>query len=137
MSDMNDWNSRVIAEFRANGGKVEQFGDAPLVILHTIGAKTGQRREIPLVSLVQGDDMYVFASKAGAPTHPDWYYNLTAHPEIAVEYGTETFDARLEELPVDEGRQRLADQAELMPQFGEYTESAKPRVIPVFRIVRT
>ena len=69
---MNDWNAQVIEEFRANGGTVAQFGDAPLVILHTIGAKSGELREIPLVALVEDDDLYVFASKAGATTNPNW-----------------------------------------------------------------
>ncbi len=136
MSDVNDWNAQVISEFRANGGKVAQFGDAPLVILHTIGAKSGQLRETPLVALVQDDGMYVFASKAGAPTHPDWYYNLKATPDITVEYGTETFDARLTELPEAEGQEKLQAQAALMPQFGEYVQSAAPRVIPAFSIER-
>jgi deazaflavin-dependent oxidoreductase (nitroreductase family) len=134
---MNDWNAKVIAEFRANGGKVAQFGDAPLVILHTIGAKSGDVREIPLVALVEGDDLYVFASKAGAPTNPDWYHNLRAHPEITVEYGTETFTATVTELPEDEGQAKLRAQADLMPQFGEYVTTAAPRVIPAFHIART
>lgn len=136
MTELNDWNAQVIAEFRANGGKVAQFGDAPLVILHTIGAKSGQLRETPLVALVADDGMYVFASKAGAPTHPDWYHNLKRTPEITVEYGTERFEARLTELPAEEGAEKLAEQAALMPQFGEYVESAKPRVIPAFSIER-
>lgn len=134
---MNDWNAKVIAEFRANGGKVAQFGDAPLVILHTIGAKSGDVREIPLVALVEGDDLYVFASKAGASTNPDWYHNLRAHPEITVEYGTETFTATATELPEDEGQAKLRAQADLMPQFGEYITTAAPRVIPAFHIART
>ena len=136
MSDVNDWNRQVIAEFRANGGKVAQFGDAPLVILHTIGAKSGQLRETPLVALVDDGELYVFASKAGAPTHPDWYHNLKATPEIDVEYGTETFRANVVELPAGEAAAKLAAQAELMPQFGEYVESAKPRVIPAFQLQR-
>jgi deazaflavin-dependent oxidoreductase (nitroreductase family) len=134
---MNDWNKMIIEEFRANGGKVAQFGDAPLVILHTIGAKSGQSREIPLVALVDDDGgMYVFASKAGAPTNPDWYHNLKANPGITVEYGSESFAARLDELPEDEGQAKLQQQATVNPQFGEYVESAKPRVIPAFSITR-
>ena len=136
MTDMNDWNAQIIAEFRANGGKVAQFGDAPLVILNTIGAKSGQVRETPLVALIQDDGMYVFASKAGAPAHPDWYHNLKANPEITVEYGTESFEARLTELPEEEGQEKLQAQAALMPQFAEYVESAAPRVIPAFAIER-
>ena len=101
---MSDFNAQIIAEFRANDGKVAMFGDAPVVILHTIGAKSGSVREIPLVALVEGDSMIVFASKAGAPTNPDWYHNLKANPEITVEFGTERFDARVEELPADEAQ---------------------------------
>lgn len=133
---MSDFNTAIIEEFRANGGKAAMFGDAPLVILHTIGAKSGEVREIPLVALVEGDDIYVFASKAGATTNPDWYHNLKATPEITVEYGTESFNAIVSELPDDEGQAKLRNQAELMPQFGEYVTSAAPRIIPAFHIAR-
>ena len=133
---MNDWNRQVIEEFRANGGKVAQFGDAPLVILHTIGARSGAVREIPLVALVDGDELTVFASKAGAPTHPDWYFNLKAHPEIEVELGDDRFAAEAVELPADEAARRLEAQAALMPQFAGYVTSAAPRVIPAFAIRR-
>jgi deazaflavin-dependent oxidoreductase (nitroreductase family) len=133
---MSDFNQQVIEEFRANGGKVAMFGDAPVVILHTIGAKSGAERLVPLTSLVEGDDMYVFASYAGAPKNPDWYHNLKAHPEITVEYRTETFDATVTELPDAEGQAKLAAQAALIPQFGEYVEQAAPRLIPAFRIER-
>ncbi len=136
LDGMSDWNTQVITEFRANGGKVAQFGDAPLVILHTIGAKSGAVREIPLVALVQPDRMVVFASAAGSPKHPDWHFNLLAHPEITVEYKTETFSARVTELPADEAAATLNAQAELMPQFGGYITSAAPRVIPAFAITR-
>jgi deazaflavin-dependent oxidoreductase (nitroreductase family) len=138
MSDtnFNDWNQQVIAEFRANGGKVAQFGDAPVVILNTIGAKSGQVREVPLVAYVNGDELTVFASKGGAPSNPDWYHNLKATPKITVEYGTDSFDADVVELPEDEAQARLRAQAALMPNFGEYIESAAPRVIPAFSITR-
>lgn len=131
---MSDWNAQIITEFRENGGKVEQFGDAPLLILHTIGAKSGELRETPLVALVDGDTRFVFASKAGAPTNPDWYYNLKAHPEIDVETAGGVYRARVVELPADEAAARLDEQAQLMPQFGEYVKSAAPRVIPAFKI---
>ena len=133
---MSSWNDQIIAEFRATGGKAAQFGDAPLVILHTIGAKSGQVREIPLVALVEGDTLYVFASKAGAPTNPDWYFNLKANPTITVEYGTETFTANVAELEPDDAAAKLAAQAALMPQFGQYVESAAPRLIPALSINR-
>jgi deazaflavin-dependent oxidoreductase (nitroreductase family) len=132
---MSDWNAAIIEEFRANSGKVEQFGDAPLVILHTIGAKSGQLREIPLVMLLDGDQRFVFASAAGAPKHPDWYHNLLATPEIDVEPPAETIRARLTPLGEAERASRLDQQAGIMPQFGDYMTSAAPRLIPVFEIV--
>lgn len=135
MSDMNDWNAGIIKEFRANGGKVEQFGDAPLVILHTIGAKSGQLREIPLVMMLDGDQRFVFASAAGSPKHPDWYHNLIATPEIDVELPSETIRARLTPLDEADRAARLGKQAAIMPQFGEYITNAAPRLIPVFEIV--
>jgi deazaflavin-dependent oxidoreductase (nitroreductase family) len=133
---MSDWNTQVITEFRANGGKVAQFGDAPLVILHTIGAKSGAVREIPLVALVDADGVFIFASRGGSPSHPDWLINLRAQPEIAVEMGAESFQARLTELPEAERSAKLNAQVALMPTFGDYITSAAPRLIPVLRIDR-
>ena len=133
---MDDWDASVIAEFRASGGKVAQLGDSPLVILHTIGAKSGAVREIPLVALVEGDEMTVFASRAGAPRNPDWYYNLLTTPEVEIEFGAEKFRGRLSELPADIAAAKLQSQAALMPQFGEYVTSAAPRIIPAFAIER-
>jgi deazaflavin-dependent oxidoreductase (nitroreductase family) len=133
---MSDWNTQVITEFRANGGKVAQFGDAPLVILHTIGAKSGAVREIPLVALVDADGVFIFASRGGSPSHPDWLINLRAQPEIAVEMGAESFQARLTELPEAERSTKLNAQVALMPTFGDYITSAAPRLIPVLRIDR-
>jgi deazaflavin-dependent oxidoreductase (nitroreductase family) len=133
---MSDWNAQIIAEFRATGGKAAQFGDNPLVILHTIGAKSGELREIPLVALVEGDDLYVFASAAGSPKHPDWYYNLKTNPTITVEFGVDTFEVSTTELPADEAHRKLMQQAELMPQFADYIPKAAPRIIPAFRLTR-
>ena len=133
--DMNNWNAQIIAEFRANGGKVESFGDAPMVILHSTGAKSGVERENPLVALVEGDDMYLFASKAGAPNHPDWYYNLTANPKVEIEFGTERFAAEAVEVTGTERDEVYARQVAAQPGFGDY-EKATTRVIPVFRMVR-
>jgi len=133
---MSSWNEQIIAEFRATGGKAAQFGDHPLVILHTIGARSGEVREIPLVALVEGDTLFVFASKSGAPTHPDWYFNLKANPRITVEYGTDTFTADVVELAPADAAAKLRAQAALVPQFGEYVASAAPRVIPAFSIIR-
>jgi deazaflavin-dependent oxidoreductase (nitroreductase family) len=133
---MSDWNTQVITEFRANNGKVAQFGDAPLVILHTIGAKSGAVREIPLVALVDSDGTFIFASRGGSPSHPDWLINLRAQPEITVEMGAESFAARLTELPEAERSAKLNAQVALMPTFGDYITSAAPRLIPVLRIDR-
>src|ERR1700761_5738868 len=90
---MSEWNDKIIAEFRANGGKVGgNFEGAPLLLLHSTGAKSGQERVNPMMYQAVGDAFAVFASKGGADSNPDWYYNLKANPEASVEVGTETFD---------------------------------------------
>ena len=136
MSDMNDFNTQVIAEFRANGGKVGgPFEGATIVLLTTTGAKSGLERVNPVVARSEGGDLFVFASKAGAPTDPDWFRNLVADPDITVELGTETFPAR---AVVVEGAERdriYAAQAADFPNFAEYQE-ATDRVIPVVRLDR-
>jgi deazaflavin-dependent oxidoreductase (nitroreductase family) len=97
MSDYNDWNQKIIEEFRSSGGQVGgQFAGAPVLILTSTGAKTGQKRTTPMMYLRDGDRMAVFASKAGAPTNPDWYHNLVANPRATVEVGTETFEVEAE-----------------------------------------
>jgi deazaflavin-dependent oxidoreductase (nitroreductase family) len=132
---MSDFNTSIIEDFRANGGVVERFGGAPMVILNTIGAKSGEIREIPLVMLVDGDRHFIFASAAGGPQHPAWHYNLIAHPEVEVELGTEKFTARL--VPVDdpERGERLDQQIGVMDNFAAYKADAAPRLIPVYEIV--
>ncbi len=104
MSDANAWNQAIIAEFRANGGKVGgQFAGAPLLLLHTMGARSGQPRVNPLAYTRDGDRLIVIASKAGAPTNPDWYYNVVANPLVTVEVGTEQFQAQATIPPEPEG----------------------------------
>ena len=94
MAEMNDFNAGIIEEFRTNHGKVGgNFDGAPMVLITTTGAKSGQKRTNPLVSQPVGDVIYIFASKGGAPSNPDWYYNLLAHPEVEVEFGDDTFSA--------------------------------------------
>ncbi len=94
MSDRNDWNRQTIEAFRANGGKVGGMWEGrPLLLLTTTGAKSGQRRTNPVMYMRDGDRLLVFASKGGAPTNPDWYHNLLAHPEVTAEVGGETYDA--------------------------------------------
>jgi deazaflavin-dependent oxidoreductase (nitroreductase family) len=131
MADRDDWNTRIIDEFRANGGKVGgQFAGAPLLLLHTTGAKTGQARVNPMMYLADGDDHVVFASKAGAPTNPDWYHNLVANPRASIEVGEQTLNvtARVAE---GETRERLwSTQKERYPGFADY-EAKTTRQIPV------
>jgi deazaflavin-dependent oxidoreductase (nitroreductase family) len=132
----NDFNAEIIEEFRANHGKVGHgFENTPMVLLTTTGAKSRRKRTNPLAALVDGDRLYVFASKAGAPTNPDWYHNLVAHPSVDVEYRDERFEA---EAVVAEGPERdriFATQAAAAPVFAEYAQKAG-RVIPVVELRR-
>ena len=126
----SDWNTKVIEEFRANDGKVESFGNAPLLILHTIGAKSGEERESPVLYREQGDNLLVFASFAGAPVNPAWFHNLVANPEATVELGTETRSVRAR-IAEGEERDRLWEwNKQDYPGFGDY-ETKTDRVIPV------
>lgn len=137
MSDMSDFNRGIIDEFRANGGKVGAFGDAPLVLITTTGAKSGKSLVTPLVSQPQDDGtLYVFASYAGAPKNPAWYHNLVAHPEVEVEFGTDRFTATATPLTGAERDAIYSRQKELFPQFAEY-ETKTDRVIPVVALVRS
>jgi deazaflavin-dependent oxidoreductase (nitroreductase family) len=132
MDDTDDFNRRIIDEFRANGGKVGGvFEGRSMILVHHRGAKTGIERVTPLVYQAYGDSYVVFGSKGGAPTHPHWYLNLVANPETVVEVGTETVPvtARVAE---GEGRERLwTRQKELLPGFAEYEARAGGRRIPV------
>jgi len=135
--DMNEWNRQIIEEFRANEGRVGgQFEGAPMVLLTTTGAKSGLPRTTPLMYLPDGDRIVIFASKAGAPTHPDWYHNIVTNPTVTLEVGTETFAAEATIAEGDE-RQALFDrQIADYPGFGDYVVSAAPRVIPVVILKR-
>ena len=131
---MSDWNSKVIEELRANDGRLGgQFEGAPLLLLHTQGAKTGRERVTPIMYLDLDGRRFVFASKAGADTDPDWYRNLTAQPEVKVEVGKHTYAAWA--APVDRSeRDRIyAEQARRYPGFAEY-EAKTSRVIPVVEL---
>lgn len=136
---MIDWkklNPEVIAEFRENDGRVAQFGDLPVVILHTIGARSGIVREVPLIVIYEGEEALLFGTAAGSPQHPDWVYNLRAHPRIDVELGRERFAADVVELSEAERAAKVATQEATVPQFAAYVKSAAPRPIPVFSISR-
>jgi deazaflavin-dependent oxidoreductase (nitroreductase family) len=137
MANVNDWNRQIIEEFRTNGGKVGgQFEGAPMLLLTTEGARTGQRRVNPMMYLADGKRMIVFASKAGAPVNPAWYHNLVAHPQVTVEVGTETFKATATVLTGEERDRLYAKQAASYPRFGEY-QTKTTRIIPVIALERT
>lgn len=133
---MNEWNVRnqkVIEEFRAKGGKINWFGS--ILLLHTKGAKSGQERINPVVYMQDGERWLIAASKGGAPTNPDWFYNIKADPFVTVEMGTETIQARAEIVSEPE-RTRLFDKiAQAMPSFAEYRQKTK-RAIPVVALTR-
>src|ERR1700690_2055429 len=112
MSSMNDFNAQIIEEFHANDGVVGgPFEGMPLLLLHHTGAKSGQSYTNPLAYRRDGDRYAIFASKAGAPTNPDWYYNLKANPEVTVEVGAETLSAVASEAEGDERDRIYAAQA--------------------------
>jgi deazaflavin-dependent oxidoreductase (nitroreductase family) len=135
MTEANDWNRQIIEEFRANQGQVGgQFAGAPLVLLTTTGARSGQPRTSPMMYLDDGGRRYVFASKAGAPTNPDWYHNLKANPEVTVEVGTDELRATAREVTGPERDRLYAHQADLYPGFAEYQEKTD-RTIPVVELV--
>jgi deazaflavin-dependent oxidoreductase (nitroreductase family) len=134
--DYNAFNRQLIEEFRANEGKVGgMFAGAPLLLLTTTGAKSGQQRVAPLAYTTDNGRLVVIASKGGAPTHPDWFHNLRANPEATIEVGTETFPVRAI-FPEGAERQRLFDQmAAQMPNFAEYQRNTT-RKLPVFVLER-
>ncbi len=134
---MSDFNQAIIQEFRANGGKVGgYFEGATMLLLHTVGAKSGQPRTNPLVYTTDGERLVVIASKGGAETNPDWYYNLLASPIVTVELGSEQFQARATALTEEPERSRLyAKMVEHRPGFADY-ERQTSRRIPVIILER-
>jgi deazaflavin-dependent oxidoreductase (nitroreductase family) len=136
MTEVHDWNRQIIEEFRANGGKVGgPFAGAPMLLLTTTGAKSGKHRTTPLVYLPDGERQIIFASKGGAPTNPDWFHNLLAHPQVTIELGNETFEAT---AVVTEGMERdelYTKQAARMSNFAEY-QAKTTRRIPVVALER-
>jgi len=135
--EYNNFNQQIIAEFRANEGKVGgQFAGGNMLLLTTTGAKSGQPRIAPLAFTRDGDRIIIVASKGGAPTNPDWYYNLVAHPEVILEVGTEQF-AALASVAEGAERERLfAQVVAQMPGFGEYQRNTT-RLLPVIILTRT
>jgi deazaflavin-dependent oxidoreductase (nitroreductase family) len=126
-----DFNAQIIEEFRANEGRVGgMFDGLPLLLLHHTGAKSGKSRVNPLAYQSDGGRYVVFASKAGAPTNPDWYHNLKAQPNVTIEVGADTIEVIAGEATGEERERLYRTQAERIPQFAEYEQKAK-RVIPV------
>jgi deazaflavin-dependent oxidoreductase (nitroreductase family) len=141
MPDANDWNQGIIAEFRANEGRVGgPFQGAPMILVHHVGRQSGKQYTTPLVYLPGegGDDsMYIFASKGGAPANPAWYGNLIAAGEATVEVGTSTFGVTITEVTGDERDRIFAEQVKRMPGFGDYAKQTEGiRTIPVLRLTR-
>jgi deazaflavin-dependent oxidoreductase (nitroreductase family) len=133
---MSDWNTKIIEEFRAGDGKVGgPFEGAPMLLLHTTGAKSGVERVNPMMYLDLDGGRYVFASKAGADSHPDWYHNLVANPTVTVELGSETYDATAVSVAGGDRDRIFAEQARRYPGFAEYQVKTS-RVIPVVEIRR-
>jgi deazaflavin-dependent oxidoreductase (nitroreductase family) len=141
MPDANNWNQGIITEFRANEGRVGgPFEGAPMILVHHVGRTSGKQYTTPLVYLPGegGDDsIYIFASKGGAPTNPDWYGNLIAAGEATVEVGTSTFVVTITEVTGDERDRIFAEQVKRMPGFGDYAKQTEGiRTIPVLRLTR-
>ena len=137
MGSPQDWNKAIIEEFRANGGKVGgYFADVTVLLLHTRGARSQQPRVNPLVYLTDGDRLVIAASKRGAPTNPDWYYNLVANPDVSVEVGIEQFQARATVATEPERTKLFKQMVAANPGFAEYEQKAAPRIIPVIILTR-
>jgi deazaflavin-dependent oxidoreductase (nitroreductase family) len=132
-----DFNAQIIEEFRGNEGRVGgMFEGSTLLLLHHTGAKSGKSRINPLGYLNDQGRYVVFASKAGAPTNPDWYHNLKAHPNVTIEVGSDTIDVVASDATGEERDRLYRTQAERVPQFAEY-EKQTDRVIPVIVLTPT
>ncbi|MBB2947808.1 deazaflavin-dependent oxidoreductase (nitroreductase family) [Actinoplanes lutulentus] len=139
---MSDWNTKVIEEFRANEGRVSgPFDNAPMVLVHHRGRKSGREMVSPMMYLAHESDkdiVYVIASKGGAPENPGWYYNLVSAGHGTVEIGTETFPVTVRDLGGDERDRRFAEQAARYPGFAGYAEKTRGiRTIPVLELTRS
>jgi deazaflavin-dependent oxidoreductase (nitroreductase family) len=142
MADATDWNSKIIDEFRAHQGRVGgNFDGAPMVLVHHRGRKTGGDHVTPMMYLANEDDtnsIYVFASKAGMPSHPDWYYNLTAAGEADIERGPDTYHVTVRQITGADRDRIYGEQARRYPGFAEYEKKTEGiRIIPVLELTRT
>ena len=141
MTEHDEWNRRVMAEFHANEGRVGgSFEGVPMVLVHHVGRKSGKEYTIPLVYLPkEGDDdsIYVFASRGGTPAHPDWYLNLVAAGQATIEVRASSYPVTVTEVSGDERDRIFAEQVRRMPVFGEYAaRTAGIRTIPVLELTR-
>ena len=135
MNDQKEYNQTVIAEFRSNGGKVAHFATTPLLLLTTVGARSGESRITPLAYTTDGDRFIVIASDKGNPAHPGWYHNVLAQPIVTVEIGCERFQARALVTEEPERSRLFVQMAAQMPAFAEY-QSKTSRRIPVVALAR-
>lgn len=136
MNDPNEWNKKIIKEFRENDGSVGgMFAEMALLLLHTTGAKSGLPRVNPMAYLLDGDRLVVVASKGGSATNPDWYHNVMAQPQVLVEIGTEKFKAVAEVTNEPERTLLFKKMVAINPGFEEYEQKTK-RVIPVITLTR-
>ena len=134
--DIQEFNRTVIEEFRANGGKVGgQMEGMPLLLLHTVGAKSGAARVNPLAYLADGSRYVIIASFAGNAHHPPWYHNLIAQPDVTIEVGDETFEAHATVLGEPMRSDLYAKMEQQLPVFTEYREKTS-RTIPVIALSR-
>ena len=137
MPEMNDFNQQMIKEFRENHGKLGgPFEGGTMLLLHHTGAKSGKERVNPLAYQPLGTNFAIFASKGGAPSNPDWYHNLLAHPSVSVEVGDDTFKVKARVASGSEREEIWAKQKQLMPGFADY-ESKTARQIPVIVLERS
>ena len=133
--DMKSFNEQIIAEFRANDGKVAMFPNHSMIILHGIGANSGNLVLVPLVlTVMENGERILFASFAGSRKNPAWVYNLRANPEIKVELAEGTFTARAIEYDKADAQELIVRQATMSEQLADYVTKAAPRSIPVFRL---
>ena len=133
---MSDFNKEIIQEFRANEGAVGGlFEGIPLLLVHTTGAKSGQLRINPTVYFKDREDLIIAASKGGADSHPDWYHNLVANPQVIVEVGSETISALAVVSSEPERSNYYEKLASKYPMFNEYKTKTK-RVIPIIKLIK-
>jgi deazaflavin-dependent oxidoreductase (nitroreductase family) len=140
--EVTDWNTKIIEEFRANEGRVGgPFEGAPMVLVTHRGRKSGHQHVTPMMYLPDETDdgaIYVFATKGGAPSNPDWYYNLTTVGHASIERGTGSYPVTVRELTGDERDRIYAEQASRYPGFADYTKQTEGiRTIPVLELTRT